>query len=61
MKRLRDFTAGVELIVLAALGEEFVVGASLDDAAFFQHDDTVAVTHGGEAMGDDKGRATLHQ
>ena len=42
-------------------GEQFVVGAALDDAALLQDDDAVAVAHGGEAVGDDKRRAALHQ
>ena len=35
--------------------------AALDDLAVLQHHDRVGVAHGGEAMGNDKGGAILHQ
>ena len=58
---LSDFAAGVELVVLATGSEEFVVCAPLNDAAPLEHDDTVTITHGGQAMGDDKSGAPLHE
>ena len=53
--------AGIELIILAVLGNQLVVRAALDDAALFEHHDAVAVAHGGKAVRDDKRGAALHQ
>lgn len=36
------------------------MGALLDDAPMVEDDDLVGITDGGEAMGDDKGGAPLH-
>ena len=36
------------------------MGALLDDAPVVEDDDLVGITDGGEAMGDDKGGAPLH-
>ena len=36
------------------------MGALLDDASVVEDDDLVGITDGGEAMGDDKGGAPLH-
>ncbi len=46
-----------ELGVEAGAGEEFVVGAALEDAAFLQDEDEVGVADGGEAVRDDEGGA----
>lgn len=43
--------------VLPVPGEEFVVGAVLDDAAVVHHHDPVGAGGGGEAVGDDEGGA----
>ncbi len=53
--------AGIELIILAVLGNQLVMRAALDDAALFEHHDAVAVAHGGKAVRDDKRGAALHQ
>lgn len=42
---LSDFAAGVELVILATGSEEFVVGATLDDAASLQHNNAVTVAY----------------
>ena len=53
--------AGVELVVLALLGDQLVVGAALYYAALLHDHDAVRVADGGEAVGDDEGRAAVHQ
>ena len=52
---------GVELVIAAALGEEVVVVAALDDAAIFQNEDRVGVADGGQAVGNDEDCPALHQ
>ena len=52
--------SGVELVVLALLGDELVVGAALDDVAVVEHHDHVGVAHGGQAVGDHEDGAALH-
>src|SRR5699024_2130552 len=52
--------AGVELVILALFGDQFVVAAALDDAALLQDDDAVGVADGGQPVGDDKGGAAVH-
>ena len=47
--------------VVAAQGEEFLVRAALDDAAFVQDDDLVGVLDGAEAVGDGDGGAAGHE
>ena len=42
-------------------GHQLVVGPHLGDAAAVDHHDAVGVPHRRQAMGDDQGRATLHQ
>jgi len=49
-----------EVGVVAAAGEEFVVGAELDDAAFVEDGDAVGVASGGDAVSDEDGGAALH-
>ena len=44
----------------AALGDELVEGAGLDDAALVEHQDAVGVADRGEAVGDHEGGAALH-
>ena len=39
---------GVELVILALLGDQLVVAAALDDAALFQHHDAVCIADGGQ-------------
>lgn len=53
---LRVVQVGVE----AALGEQFVVCALLDDVAVADHQDHVGVSDRGQAMRDDKAGAALH-
>ena len=52
--------SGVELVVLALLGDELIVGAALDDVAVVEHHDHVGVAHGGQAVGDHEDGAALH-
>jgi hypothetical protein len=40
--------------VAAALGQQLLVGAALDDAAGLHHQDLVRVDHGGQAVRDDQ-------
>ena len=51
----------VQLVILAFLGQQFIVGAAFYDAAVFQHDNCIGVAHGGKPVCDDKHRAALHQ
>lgn len=53
---LRVVQVGVE----AALGEQLVVRALLDDVAVADHQDHVGVSDRGQAMRDDKAGAALH-
>ena len=53
--------SGIELIIFSLLGDQVIVRTALDDAALFHNHDTVGVLYRGETMGDDKGRAALHQ
>src|SRR6266852_7678340 len=50
----------VQIGVIAAASEEFVVRAALDDAAVAKDDDLVGVPHGGGAMRDQNGGAAVH-
>ena len=50
-----DGATRVELVVFATQGEQFVVGAVLNDAAVVEDDNLVGIAHGGEAVGNDKG------
>src|SRR5712664_3980989 len=50
----------VQIRVIAAASEEFVVRAPLDDAAVAQDDDLVCVPHGGGAVRNQNGGATVH-
>ena len=60
--RLIQFeSAGVELVVGALLGDQILVGATLDDAAVIQHHNAIGIAHGGEAVGNDEGGSALHQ
>lgn len=49
----------VEGLVARAGGDEFVVAADADDAAFVENDDLVGACDGGEAVSDDEGGAAL--
>ena len=51
----------IQLIILALLLDELVMGAPLDDAALLHDHDAVGVAHRGQAVGDDKGGAPGHQ
>ena len=53
--------AGIELVVLAFEGKEFVVGALFDNMAVIEDDDEVGIADGAQAVGDDKGSTALHQ
>ena len=60
--RLLQFhRAGVQLVVLALLRDQLVMRATLDDVAMVEHHDHVGVAHGGQAVGDDEDRTSLHQ
>lgn len=50
----------VQIGVEAALGEQLVVCALLDDVAVANHQDHVGVSDRGQAVRDDKARAALH-
>ena len=52
--------AGVELVILALLGNQLVVAAALDDAALLQHHDAVCIADGGQAVRNDKDGAAVH-
>ncbi len=52
--------AVVELGVEAALRQQFVVIALLDDAAVLHNEDDVGLADGGQAVGHDEARAALH-
>ena len=51
----------VDLAVETALAQQLVVPAALDDAAALQHQDLVGRLHGAQPLGDDEGRAALHE
>lgn len=44
--RLNNLVAGVQLVVLAFLFNQFVVLAAFDDASVVEHADVIAVLHG---------------
>jgi hypothetical protein len=44
---------------MAALGHQFVVLAFFDDPTVIHDDDAVCVLDGGQAVGDDDGRAIM--
>ena len=50
----------VQIRVPSVLGQQFFVGAALDDAALLQNHDGVGFADRGEAVGDDEGGAVLH-
>ena len=52
---------GVELVILALLGDQLVVAAALDDAALLQNHDAVCIADGRQAVGNDKAGAAIHQ
>ena len=52
--------AVVELGVEAALRQQFVVIALLDDVAVLHNEDDVGLADGGQAVGHDEARAALH-
>ena len=51
----------VQLLVEAALRQQFFVGSALNDVAGLHDQDLVSVLDGRQAMGHDKARAALHQ
>ena len=53
--------AGVQAVVAALLGNQFIVGAALDDAALLQNHNAVRVAHRGQAVGNHEGGAAVHQ
>ena len=62
LRRLFEFEgAGIQLIVLALLGDQLVVAAALDDAAVLKDDDDIGVLDRGEPVGDDEDRPPAHQ
>lgn len=56
-----DGVAGIELVIPALFRNQLVVGSPLDDAALFQHQDTVGVADRGQPVRNDKGGAPFHQ
>ena len=53
--------SGIELVILALLGDQLVVGAPFDDPSKLHNHDTVGVLDRGQTVGDDKGGTSLHQ
>ena len=51
----------VQLLVVAVLLQQCIVGAALNDATLVQHADLVGIANGGEAMGHSHRCACLHQ
>ena len=51
----------VDLLVEAAVLQQLVVRAALNDLAVAQHEDLVRLLHGAESLGDDEGRPAAHQ
>ena len=51
---------GVELVILALLGDQLVVAAALDDAALLQNHDTVCMCARSDDTRDDASDAMLH-
>jgi hypothetical protein len=56
-----SFLHCVQPLVQPVQGDQLLVRAHLADGFVFQHHDLVGVADGGEAVGDDDDRATLHQ
>src|SRR6266851_5180331 len=50
----------IQIRVVAATSEQFVVGAALGDGAFDQDNDLVGIADGGGAVGNQNGGAALH-
>ena len=57
----RGGAAGVELVVLALLFHELLMGAPLYYPPLLHDHDAVGVAHGGEPVGDDEGGAPGHK
>ena len=53
--------AGIQLIVLAFLGNQFIVAAAFDDTAVLENHDGIGVLDRGETVGDDEHRPAVHQ
>ncbi|OFX09111.1 MAG: hypothetical protein A2516_11810 [Alphaproteobacteria bacterium RIFOXYD12_FULL_60_8] len=53
----RGALAGPQFGIAPAAAQQVLVGAVLDNLAFFHGDDAVAVAHRGQAVGDDEHRA----
>ena len=53
--------AGVQLVVSAALGDEAVMVAPLDDLSLLQNHNGFGIADGGKTVGDDENRAALHE
>ena len=51
----------VKFTILSIKGHEFLMCALLDNPTLYNHDDAISIANGGESVGDDEGRATLHQ
>ncbi len=51
----------MQLGIQAATRQQFGLRSQFHQPALVQHRDAVAVSDGGQAMGDDDGRAALHQ
>src|SRR5690606_11458876 len=60
-RRLDGELGGIETRIGAVPGQQLGMAALFDKAALIQHEDHVGINHGRQAMGDDEGRATLHQ
>ena len=53
--------AGIELIILAALGDKLVMAALLDDPSVFKNNDHIRVPDGRKSVRDHKHGPALHQ
>ena len=51
----------IQLIILALLLDELVMGAPLDNPALLHDHDAVRVADGGQAVGNDEGGSSGHQ
>lgn len=51
---------GVQLIVLSALCDEFLVAAALDNPSVVKHHDCIGVLNGGQTVSDDEHGSALH-
>src|SRR5579862_6988731 len=58
---IESMLPGVHIPIAPVQSEELLVGASFHDVAVFDHQNLIGPANGGQAMGNDKGGAPLHQ